>query len=202
MLTKGGVLRQNCVSPSPQASPPPGHGRGRSAPHKALYSSSFKEGEKQIPLETRFHGNQLAIDNVAAVGPPEGEKIFSGDQATERPKKGQLLPRPLEEVPQSPGCPSMGKSPGQFPKKGRRREDGPLGTRLGHYLATGRQLRSQKGHGGYTDTTLRIRATLSELSPLSKVSFLHGIRQYWGLCTAQLQTSSLKLVGVCPPSFQ
>ena len=55
----------NCVGPITRSQSPPGHEAGSAAPHKALCSSSFKEAEKQIPLETRFHGNQLAIDNVA-----------------------------------------------------------------------------------------------------------------------------------------
>jgi len=47
--------------------------KGETLPLTKPYSS-FKKGEKQSPLETCFHSNQLAIDNVAAVGPPEGEK--------------------------------------------------------------------------------------------------------------------------------
>jgi hypothetical protein len=47
--------------------------KGEALPLTKPYSS-FKKGEKQSPLETCFHSNQLAIDNVAAVGPPEGEK--------------------------------------------------------------------------------------------------------------------------------
>lgn len=112
-----GSLGKIVSAPSPEASPPPGHGRGRSAPHKALYSSSFKEGEKQIPLETCFHGNQLAIDNVAAVGPPEGEKIFNEIRPLRGPRRDSSYPDLLRRSQQSPSCPFMGKSPGQFPKK-------------------------------------------------------------------------------------
>lgn len=51
-------------------------------------------------------------------------KIFNRDQATERPEKGQLIPRPLEETPGITGLSLLlGKALTGLPKSGWRREE-------------------------------------------------------------------------------
>ena len=54
-------------------------------------------------------------------------KIFNRDQATERPKKGQLIPRPLEEAPGVTRLSLYWEKPSQaYQRDGWRREERTL----------------------------------------------------------------------------
>lgn len=165
-----GSLGSTAPAPSAKASPPPGHKGRRLTPHKALYSSSFREGEKQIPLETCFHGNQLAIDNVAAVGPPEGEKS-SAEIRLWGPRKDSSNPESIIRLPHL-----SRRTFRDFQSNGCRNQREPL------------WLRSpipgfQQGRGVVTEGStlpghdpLNIQATPSEFTS-SRLAFLQQIQQ-------------------------
>lgn len=171
MLTKSGVLRQNHVSPITQRQSFSWPRREKSDPLTKPCTPPHSRREKSRSLlrpVSMVTSQRLTM--WRQLGLLKG-KIFNRDQATERPKKGQLIPRPREETPGITGLSLSWEKPWQvYQRNGWRREDKTFWIRLAHHLAPGKAMMIQKEHRPWTDVTLE-SVTWSKVIQLHKVQF-------------------------------